>query len=127
MPDEPGDQLKFSSVLLFGASVMLAVWAIATWLQQGKFDTALRKVFERDSSADVTVFWVGLMYLAGPFFSAVFAIAYAFLVVCKDVCFSLRAFDAGEDLVGILGPCERPGVLVPVIDECADGRGQLLD
>lgn len=72
-------QFKLSSVLLFGASVMLAVWAIATWLQQGKFDTALRKVFERDSSADVTVFWVGLMYLAGPFFSAVFAIAYAFL------------------------------------------------
>jgi len=43
----------------------------------------LSSVLQRDSSADVTVFWVGLMYLAGPFFSAVFAIAYAFLAT-KD-------------------------------------------
>ena len=72
-------QFKLSSVLLFGASVMLAVWAIASWLQQGKFDAARRNVFERDPHADVTVFWVGLMYSAGPFFSSLFAIAYAFL------------------------------------------------
>jgi hypothetical protein len=58
---------------------MLAVWAIASWLQQGKFDAALRNVFDRDPHADVTVFWAGLTYIAGPFFSLVFASAYAFL------------------------------------------------
>jgi hypothetical protein len=35
--------------------------------------------------------------------------------------FSLGALDAGEDLVGVFGPGERPGVLVPVVDEGADG------
>ena len=36
-----------------------------------------------------------------------------YLVFCKNVCFSLGALDAGEDLVGVLGPGERCGVLVP--------------
>lgn len=48
-------------------------------------------------------------------------------MVCKDVRFSLRAFDAGEDLVSVLGPGERPWVVVPVIDEGADRGGELLD
>jgi len=48
-------------------------------------------------------------------------------VVCKGVCFSLGARDAGEDLVGVLGPGERPGVVVPAVGERADGRGQLAD
>jgi len=42
------------------------------------------------------------------------------LVVCKTGCFSLRAFDLAEDLVGVLGPGERDGVLAPVVDERAD-------
>src|SRR5208283_4724941 len=49
------------------------------------------------------------------------------LVVCKGVRFSLRAFDAGEDLVSVFGPGEGPGMVVPVVDERADGGGQLLD
>ena len=49
------------------------------------------------------------------------------LVVCKDVCFSLRALDLAEDLAGVLGPGKRPGVVVPVVDEDADGLGQLAD
>ena len=49
------------------------------------------------------------------------------LVVCKRVRFSLRAFDAGEDLVGVLGPGERVRVVVPVVDEGADRGGEFLD
>ena len=49
------------------------------------------------------------------------------LVLCKNVCFSLRAFDAGEDLVGVLGPAERDGVVVPVAGERADRGRQLPD
>jgi hypothetical protein len=49
------------------------------------------------------------------------------LVLCKNVGFSLRAFDAGEDLVGVLGPGKRDGVVVPAIDERADGGGEFLD
>ena len=49
------------------------------------------------------------------------------LVVRKSLCLSLRAFDAGEDLVGVLGPGKGPRVVVPVVDECADGVGQLAD
>ena len=49
------------------------------------------------------------------------------LVVRKSLCFSLRAFDAGEDLVGVLGPGKGPRMVVPVVDECADGVGQLAD
>jgi hypothetical protein len=45
------------------------------------------------------------------------------LVVCKGLGFSLRALDAGEDLVGVLGPGERPGLVVPAVDERADGGG----
>jgi len=41
-------------------------------------------------------------------------------MVCKTGCFSLRAFDLAEDLVGVLGPGERDGVLAPVVDERAD-------
>jgi hypothetical protein len=48
------------------------------------------------------------------------------LVDCKDACFSLGAVDAGEDLVGVLGPGERPGVVVPAVDERADGAGELF-
>jgi len=48
------------------------------------------------------------------------------LVVCKTLCLSLRAVDAGEDLIRVLDPGTRPGVLVPVAGECADGCGQLL-
>src|SRR5450631_2437994 len=47
------------------------------------------------------------------------------LVVRKSLCFSLRAFDAGEDLVGVFGPGKGTRVVVPVVDECADGVGQL--
>ncbi|MDQ2816297.1 MAG: helix-turn-helix domain-containing protein, partial [Actinomycetota bacterium] len=39
------------------------------------------------------------------------------LVVCKGLGFSLGALDAGEDLVGVLGPGERLRVVVPVVDE----------
>jgi hypothetical protein len=49
------------------------------------------------------------------------------LVVRKSLCFSLRAFDAGEDLVGVFGPGKGTRVVVPVVDECADGVGQLAD
>src|SRR5450755_1471461 len=49
------------------------------------------------------------------------------LVVCKSACFSLRALDAGQDLVGVLGPGERAGVVVPAVDEGADGVGELAD
>jgi hypothetical protein len=49
------------------------------------------------------------------------------LVVCKRVCLSLGAFDLGEDLVGVLGPGERPRVVVPGIDEGADGGDELID
>jgi hypothetical protein len=35
--------------------------------------------------------------------------------------------DAGEDLVGVLGPGERPGVVVPVVYEGADGDGEFFD
>src|SRR5205085_9171499 len=52
---------------------------------------------------------------------------YPYLVVCKRVCFSLGALDAGEDRVGVLGPGKRPGVVVPVIDEGADGDDEFLD
>ncbi|MQA88557.1 MAG: hypothetical protein GEV03_29090, partial [Streptosporangiales bacterium] len=45
------------------------------------------------------------------------------LVVCKNVGFSLRAADAGEDLVGVFGPGEGPWVVVPAVDERADGGG----
>jgi hypothetical protein len=48
-------------------------------------------------------------------------------VLRKSVCFSLGAVDLAEDLVGILGPGERAGVVVPVIDERADGVGELAD
>lgn len=72
-------KLTVSSVLLLGACLMLEGWAVATWLQRGAFDAAVRRVFERDPHADVTVFWVGLMYIAGPFLSFVFGAAYAVL------------------------------------------------
>ena len=49
------------------------------------------------------------------------------LVVCKGIRFSLGASDPGEDLVGVLGPGEGPGVVVPVVDERADGVGELAD
>jgi hypothetical protein len=49
------------------------------------------------------------------------------LVVCKNVGFSLRAFDAVEDVVGVLGPGERDGMLVPGVDEGADRSHQFLD
>jgi hypothetical protein len=49
------------------------------------------------------------------------------LVVCKSVGLSLRAVDLAEDLVGIFGPGEGPGVVVPVIDERADRVGELAD
>jgi len=35
------------------------------------------------------------------------------LVVCETACFSLRAFDAGKDLLGVLGLGERVRVIVP--------------
>ena len=38
-----------------------------------------------------------------------------------------RALDAGEDFVGVLGPGERDGVVVPVAGERADGGGELFD
>jgi len=47
-------------------------------------------------------------------------------LVCKDVRFSLRAVDAGEDLVSVLGPGERPWVVVPVVDEGADRGHQFV-
>lgn len=47
------------------------------------------------------------------------------LVVCKSVCFSLGTLDLAEDLVGVFGPGERVRVVVPVIDERADGVGEL--
>jgi hypothetical protein len=43
------------------------------------------------------------------------------LVVCKGRLFSFRAFDLGEDLVRVLGPGGRAGMVVLVIDERADG------
>jgi hypothetical protein len=49
------------------------------------------------------------------------------LVVCKSVRFSLRASDLGEDLIGVLGPGERVRVVVPAVDERADGIGELAD
>src|SRR5260221_9641037 len=49
------------------------------------------------------------------------------LVLCKSVCFSFGSFDAGEDLLGVLGPGERRGVVVPAVDERADGVGELAD
>ena len=49
------------------------------------------------------------------------------LVLCKTACFSLGALDLAEDLVGVLGPGERDGVVVPVVDEGADGGGQFPD
>ena len=49
------------------------------------------------------------------------------LVLCKGLCFSLRAVDLAEDLVGGLDPGERSRVLVPGIDECADHGGELFD
>jgi hypothetical protein len=49
------------------------------------------------------------------------------LVVCKSVGLSLRAVDLAEDLLGVLGPGEGPGVVVPVVDERADGCCQLAD
>jgi hypothetical protein len=48
-------------------------------------------------------------------------------VVCKSGCFSLGALDAGEDLVSVLGPGEWAGMVVPVVDEGADGGCQLFD
>jgi acyl carrier protein len=39
------------------------------------------------------------------------------LVVCKGHSFSLRALDAGQDLVCVLGPGEGLRVVVPVVDE----------
>jgi hypothetical protein len=47
--------------------------------------------------------------------------------VCKSACFSFRTFDLGEDLVRVLGPGERAGVVVPAVDERADRCGELLD
>src|SRR5258708_28783618 len=49
------------------------------------------------------------------------------LVLCKGACFSLGAFDAVQDLVGVLGPGEGARVLVPVVDVGADGVGELAD
>ena len=49
------------------------------------------------------------------------------LVVCKNVGFSLRAFDAVKDLVGVLGPGEGDRVVVPVVDVRADRRYEFLD
>jgi predicted TPR repeat methyltransferase len=46
---------------------------------------------------------------------------------CKGACFSLGAFDAVQDLVGVLGPGEGARVLVPVVDVRADGVGELAD
>jgi len=56
-----------------------------------------------------------------------FAFAEALLVLCKGACFSLGAFDAVQDLVGVLGPGEGARVLVPVVDVRADGVGELAD
>src|SRR5580693_8273933 len=36
-------------------------------------------------------------------YTVISGVFYIGLVVCKDVCFSLRAVDAGEDLVGVFG------------------------
>src|SRR6266550_4928413 len=44
----------------------------------------------------------------------------ATLVVCKRVGLSLRAVDLAEDLVGVFGPGQGPGVVVPVTGERAD-------
>jgi hypothetical protein len=52
---------------------------------------------------------------------------YLNLVLCKSGCFSLGALDAGEDLIGVLGPGERLEVVVPVVDDRADGLGELAD
>ena len=41
--------------------------------------------------------------------------------------FSLGTLDAVEDLVGVLGPGERPRVVAPVAGEGADGAGELAD
>ena len=49
------------------------------------------------------------------------------LVMCKNACFSFGSFDAGEDLLGVLGPGERARVVVPGVDERADGLGELAD
>jgi hypothetical protein len=48
-------------------------------------------------------------------------------VVCKGACFSFGALDLAEDLVGVLGPGERVRVVVPVVDEAADGGVELAD
>lgn len=48
-------------------------------------------------------------------------------MVCKGVRFRLGAVDAGEDLVGVLGPGEGTGVVIPAVDERADDSHQLLD
>ena len=48
-------------------------------------------------------------------------------MVCKTACVSLGALDLAEDLVGVLGPGERVRVVVPVVDEGADGIGELAD
>src|SRR5215510_6784879 len=53
--------------------------------------------------------------------------AVAHLVVCKNICFSLGAADAGQDLVRVLGPGERARVVVPGVDEGADGVHELAD
>src|SRR5258708_15791871 len=42
-----------------------------------------------------------------------------------ESCFSLGAFDAVQDLVGVLGPGEGTPVLVPVAGVRADGVGDL--
>jgi hypothetical protein len=44
------------------------------------------------------------------------------VVIYKDISFSLRAFDAREDLVRVLGPGERHRVVVPVADQWARWR-----
>jgi hypothetical protein len=49
------------------------------------------------------------------------------LVVCESIRFSLGAVDAGEDLVGVLGPGNRPGVVVPGVDECSDAGYEFFD
>ena len=48
-------------------------------------------------------------------------------MVCKDACFSFGAVDAGEDLVGVLGPGDGAGVVVPAVGEGADRGGELAD
>src|SRR5258706_3234154 len=43
----------------------------------------------------------------------------AVLVLCKSVCFSFGSFDAGGDLLGVLGPGDGGGVVVPAAHEGA--------